>query len=294
MLGREVVEELEKAGFEVEAPPRSVVDITSGEAVRVFFEAGKKAGLVVNCAAYTAVDKAESEIQAALAVNRDGPANLAGQCAGLDLPLIHISTDYVFNGRSEVPYREDDPASPLNAYGRSKWEGEEAIRSRLARHVIVRTSWLYGARGANFVKTMIRLGRERGALNVVCDQRGSPTWTRDLARCIARIACRISAAPDKVCWGAYHFCGRGVTTWYDFACAVLENSRGWASLKVAKVNPVPTSSYPTPAVRPSWSVLDCRKIGDNFGIHPPDWQTSLERMLEELRLMSLPPAAGKP
>ncbi|MEN6441328.1 MAG: dTDP-4-dehydrorhamnose reductase [Syntrophobacter sp.] len=289
MLGREAVACLKQAGFEVDAPRRPAVDILRPESIRAVLEQpdGRK-GLVINCAAYTAVDRAESEPEAAFAVNRDGPANLARECLRLGLPLVHISTDYVFDGNSVTPYREEDAASPINVYGRSKWEGEEAVRLNLADHIIVRTSWLYGAQGANFVKTMLRLGREREVLTVVSDQHGCPTWTGDLAECIARIAVEIASQPGNVDWGTYHFCGKGITTWYDFARTIIEQGRKWEFLKVTEVKPVPTSSYPTPAARPQWSVMDCRKIGEKFGIFPPPWETSLTRMLQELRQAETP------
>jgi len=283
MLGREAAECLRQAGFDVQAPRRPAVDILRPESIRAVLGNGSDSGLVINCAAYTAVDRAESEPEAAFAVNRDGPANLARECRRFGLPLIHISTDYVFDGRSNTPYTEEDAAGPISVYGRSKWEGEEAVRLDLANHVIVRTSWLYGAQGANFVKTMLRLGREREVLAVISDQHGCPTWTRDLAGCISRIAVEIASRPQKVNWGTYHFCGKGITTWYDFACSIIEQGRKWQPLKVTEVRPIPTSSYPTDAVRPQWSVLDCGKIGENFGIFPPPWETSLMLMLQELR-----------
>ncbi len=239
-------------------------------------------GLLINCAAYTAVDKAESEPEAAFAVNRDGPANLADECERLGIPLIHISTDYVFNGKSDRPYREEDAADPLNVYGLSKWEGEEAVRSRLVEHIIVRTSWLYGSRGRNFVKTMLRLGAEREELKVVSDQYGCPTWSFDLAVCLVRIAERVLSGSEEVPWGTYHFCGAGVTTWYNFASAILDEARRRQSSRIARVSPVPTSSYPTVAARPGYSALDCGKIEASFGIAPPPWEKSLAGLIDKL------------
>ena len=217
MLGWEVVAALKNAGLKVAALHSSLIDITKRESVRSVLSRIGSAGLLINCAAYTAVDKAESEPEAAFAVNRDGPANLADECKRLGMPLIHISTDYIFDGKSDHPYREEDAADPLNVYGQSKWEGEEAVRSRLAEHIIVRTSWLYGSRGRNFVKTMLRLGTEREELKVVSDQYGCPTWTFDLAGCLVRIVERALFGSEKVPWGIYHFCGEGITTWYHFA-----------------------------------------------------------------------------
>ncbi|MFZ2448663.1 MAG: dTDP-4-dehydrorhamnose reductase [Syntrophobacteraceae bacterium] len=293
MLGGEVVEGLKAAGFQVEAPPKSVADITNRESMRSLLGRAKAPGLVINCAGYTAVDKAESEQEAAFALNRDGPGMLADECRERGLHLIHISTDYIFNGRAERPYREDDPADPLSIYGRSKWEGEEAVRSRLPAHIVVRTSWLYGARGTNFVKTMLRLAGEREELRVVSDQHGCPTWTRDLAGCLVRIADRIFADPQNVQWGTYHFCCGGVTTWFDFARAIVDAARERGRLKAVEVIPVSTASYPTPAARPMWSVLDCRKIREKFGISPPAWETGLARMLDELWLVQTPCAPAR-
>jgi len=282
MLGWEVVESLKSAGLKVAALDIPLIDITKSESVRSVLGGIGSPGLLINCAAYTAVDKAESEPEAAFAVNSDGPANLADECERLGIPLIHISTDYVFNGKSERPYREEDVADPLNVYGLSKWEGEEAVRSRLARHLIVRTSWLYGSRGQNFVKTMLKLGTEREELKVVSDQYGCPTWSFDLAGCLGRIAARALSGSEEVPWGTYHFCGEGITTWYQFALAILDEVRRGKSTRIARVSPVPSSSYPTVAARPRYSALDCGKIEASLGIAPPPWQRSLADLMDKL------------
>jgi len=282
MLGWEVVESLKNTGLSVAALDIPAIDITKRKSVQSVLSRISAPSLLINCAAYTAVDKAESEPEAAFAANRDGPANLADECERLGIPLIHISTDYVFNGKSDRPYKEDAAADPLNVYGLSKWEGEEAVRSRLAGHIIVRTSWLYGARGQNFVKTMLKLGAEREELKVVSDQYGCPTWSFDLAGCLVRIAERALFDSGKVPWGTYHFCGAGVTTWYNFASAILNEARQRASFRVARVSPVPGSSYPTVAVRPEYSALDCGKIGASLGVAPPPWEKSLAGLMDEL------------
>ena len=282
MLGWEVVELLKGAGHNVAALDIPQIDITKRESVRSVLGGIGSPGLLINCAAYTAVDKAESEPEAAFAANRDGPANLADECERLRIPLIHISTDYVFNGKSERPYREEDAADPLNVYGLSKWEGEEAVRSRLARHLIVRTSWLYGSRGQNFVKTMLKLGKEREELKVVSDQYGCPTWSCDLAGCLVRIGERALAGSEEVPWGTYHFCGEGITTWYHFALAILDEARRRESVRIAVVSPVPSSSYPTVAARPMYSALDCGKIEASLGIAPPPWEKSLAGLMDIL------------
>ena len=280
MLGWEVVESLKSAGLKVAPLDIPLIDITKRKSVRSVLGGIGSPGLLINCAAYTAVDKAESEPEAAFAVNRDGPANLADECKRLGIPLIHISTDYVFNGKSDRPYREEDASDPMNVYGLSKWEGEEAVRSLLARHLIVRTSWLYGSRGRNFVKTMLKLGTEREELKVVSDQYGCPTWSFDLAGCLVRVGQRALSGSEEVPWGTYHFCGEGITTWYHFALAILDEARRRQSARIARVSPVPSSSYPTAAARPRYSALDCGKIVASLGIAPPPWKMSIAGLMD--------------
>jgi len=196
--------------------------------------------------------------------------------------LIHISTDYVFDGTARSPYPETAQANPLSVYGKSKWEGEERVRSRLKEHIIIRTAWLYGVHGHNFVKTIIRLAREREELRVVADQYGCPTWTGDLADALVRVANAAMAPEKKDIWGTYHFCGAGVTTWHGFAEAIVGNAAGRELLRTARVVPITTMEYPTAAHRPAWSVLDCHEMGRVFGITPPAWQLGLDKMMEEL------------
>ena len=281
MLGSDLVGALQSAGLKTVELRRPRIDITRPESVRAALGALSAPGVVINCAAYTAVDLAESEPDKAFAANRDGPENLAAECSRLGIPLIHVSTDYVFDGRSRVPYREDDPVNPMNVYGRSKLQGEEAVRSKLSEHLIVRTSWLYGAKGKNFVKTILKLGCERDELKVVCDQHGRPTWTFDLAGCLLRMARRVLTDPRNAGWGTYHFCGKGAATWYEFASAILKEAEQ-RGRKVAKVSPGSSSEYPTAAARPVYSVLDCAKIEAAFDVAPPFWQKSLALLMEEL------------
>lgn len=284
MLGADLVEALKCAGLQTVALARPQVDITSPESVRSALGRIGAPGLVINCAAYTAVDKAESEREPAFAANRDGPANLADQCRKLRIPLIHISTDYVFDGKSPRPYKEEDAVNPINVYGLSKQQGEEEVRSRLAQHLIVRTSWLYGLRGQNFVKTILKLAAERDELRVVSDQHGCPTWSFDLAGCLVRISERVLSDSKDVPWGTFHFCGKGATTWYDFASAVLQEAER-TQLRpagLARLTPVPSSAWPTAAVRPMHSVLDCARIVAAFGIEPPSWEKSLARLIEQV------------
>ena len=234
--------------------------------------------LVVNAAAYTAVDAAEENTELAFQVNRDGPANLAAACLAGKIPLIHISTDYVYGGDQEGAYVEDDPTAPLGAYAQSKAEGDQAVSGILAEHIILRTAWVYGVHGHNFVKTMLRLGRDREQLSVVDDQKGCPTDAADLAGAILAIAQQIHKM-QKAPWGVYHFCGKGQTTWHGFAKEIFRLARQYETFKVEFVEPVPTSAYPTPARRPANSVLDCSKINRAFNIVPRAWEQSLADML---------------
>ena len=239
------------------------------------------ASLVINAAAYTAVDKAESEEDIAYAVNKDGPAYLASACKEAGIPLIHVSTDYVFDGSKKGPYLESDPVSPLGVYGRSKAAGEEEIRSRLQKHIILRTAWLYGIHGSNFVKTMLRLGKERQSLRVVSDQYGCPTYASDLAEAILAIS-ENHLEGRKIVWGTYHFCGGGFTTWHAFAEEIFRIACRYQSFNVKEIVPIGTSEYPTAAKRPHNSVLDCSLLRKNFGIIPHPWEESLAVMIEKL------------
>jgi dTDP-4-dehydrorhamnose reductase len=280
MLAQELLPCLQQAGFAVVERGRPVLDLTQEVSIHAVFEEVRPA-ICINTAAYTAVDKAESDVAGAFAVNRDGVASLAGVCYATGVPLIHLSTDYVFAGTASRPYREEDSTVPLGIYGRSKWEGEEAIRAIHREHLIVRTAWLYGHHGSNFVKTMLRLARERPVLQVVHDQHGCPTWTRDLAGALTAMCQRLVPARHACPWGTYHYCGAGQTTWYGLARAIFEEVSPSASLQIQRVEPIPTTAYPTPARRPAYSVLDCSKIQAAFGITPRPWQESLRDCMQE-------------
>jgi dTDP-4-dehydrorhamnose reductase len=281
MLGTDLMEVLEREGLSCVGMDLPDIDITRKDRLQSLL-ADLNPWLAINCAAYTAVDRAEQDQDAAFAINRDGPENLATTCAEIGAPLIHISTDYVFDGSKEGPYREDDPTAPLGVYGRSKWEGEAAVRSRLARHVIVRTAWLYGLHGPNFVKTMLRVMAERETVKVVVDQHGCPTWTGHLAEALATMAKRIRVDPESAPWGTYHYCGFGATTWHAFAVAIAEEARSYRNLAVQQVVPITTAEYPTPAQRPANSVLDCGKIQARFGASAKPWRPTLARFLRDL------------
>lgn len=242
---------------------------------------GCRPDLVINAAAYTDVDGAETEPARAMAINKDGSANLARVCAEYEIPLIHISTDYVFDGAKGSPYLETDPVSPLGVYGRSKAAGEQAVRSALAEHIIIRTSWLYGVHGHNFVKTILKLAMQREKLRVVCDQYGSPTSTADLAAAVLAIAGFVRQG-RAINWGTYHYCGLGIVSWHAFAKTILEIGRGYTRLKTVRVEPIKTAEYPTPAARPEYSALDCSLINQHFGISAKPWRDSLKIFIRQL------------
>ena len=242
------------------------------------------ADVIINAAAYTAVDRAESDPQLAFAINRDGPAYLAAACAAIGAALIHVSTDYVFDGTQKEPYVETDPVAPIGVYGQSKAAGEEAVRKILPAHIMIRTAWLYGVHGNNFVKTMLRLGHEQEIIRVVSDQFGCPTNAADLAQAILLIAARI-AAGREIKWGTYHYCGDGATSWHGFAETIFSMARRQATLLVKKVEPIATAEFPTPAKRPVNSVLNCDLIKNHFGVHTRPWKESLAETIKQLFIL---------
>jgi dTDP-4-dehydrorhamnose reductase len=256
-----------RRGIALAAFTHEQTDIGDRTAVAAVLTAHRPS-LVVNAAAYTNVDRAESETSAALEANAHAPAVLASACAGAAVPLLHISTDYVFDGTKARAYLESDAINPINAYGRSKADGEAAVRQVHPRHVILRTSWLYGEFGHNFLKTMVRLAREREELRVVADQRGSPTSTRDLADAILRIAPRL-ARGEKV-WGTYHFTGSGVTTWHGFASCIVAAQAPLTGRK-PRVTAITTTEFSTAARRPANSELDCSRFEQTFGFRGRPW-----------------------
>ncbi len=269
------------AGVTITALDRTSVDITAAASVAQAIAAAG-CDVVVNAAAHTAVDLAESEPESAFAVNADGPAFMAEACAAAGLPLIHLSTDYVFDGSKTGAYREDDPIAPLGVYGASKAAGERAVRERLAEHVIVRTAWVFGAHGKNFVKTMLRLGAERDALRIVADQTGCPTAAADIADAVLTVARQVAGRPADAPWGTYHFCGAECTTWHGFAASVFALRQELTGQASPRLDPIRTEEYPTPARRPMNSELDCSRIRQAFGIAAPDWHRSLADVMREL------------
>ncbi|MEM7225588.1 MAG: dTDP-4-dehydrorhamnose reductase [Pseudomonadota bacterium] len=275
-LGRELLRAAPPAGYRVQGATRGDADITRDDQVAAAIDRTRPA-LVINAAAYTAVDKAESEPEAAFAVNRDGAAVLAAACRAADLPLIQVSTDYVFDGTKQRAYREDDPVAPLGVYGASKEAGERAVREGLDRHIILRTAWVFGAFGGNFVKTMLRLAETRDALGVVDDQTGCPSPARAIAETILTIA----GTPNKA-WGTYHFAGQPPITWHGFAKEIFAARQARTGRAGPKLSAITTADYPTAARRPANSVLDGSKLTQAFGIEPADWRAGLADVLDEI------------
>ena len=236
--------------------------------------------VVVNAAAFTAVDRAETEVETSFTVNAKAPRAIARACAQLNFPIIHLSTDYVFSGTKSLPYREDDPVDPLNIYGQSKWQGEQAVRQSTARHVILRTSWVYSPFGSNFVRTMLRLSRERPELPVVADQRGSPTAASDVAEAILAIAAQLVSGTTAV-YGTFHYCGKGECSWYQFALEIFAFAKRYG-VATPHLVPITTAEYAAPAQRPMNSVLECGKLREVYGIDTRPWQLSLRTCIDEL------------
>jgi dTDP-4-dehydrorhamnose reductase len=266
------------------------LDLADRDAVRRLLDRCRPA-LIVNAAGYTAVDRAEAEPAAAFAVNADGPAHLAEATAAAESALVHLSTDYVFDGAKAAAYTEDDPVRPLGVYGASKAAGEQAVRGRLERHVILRTSWVFGTHGTNFVRTMLRLGQERDRLQVVADQRGCPTGAADIAEAIFGIARQLLLERRGDAWGTYHFAGRGSTTWYGFAEAIFERAQAsWG--RRPEVAPITTADYPTPARRPAVSVLDCARFERTFALPRRPWTEQLDSVLRSLLGADAPMASA--
>jgi dTDP-4-dehydrorhamnose reductase len=237
--------------------------------------------LLVNAAAYTAVDKAESDMETAFAVNRDGAGALAAAARASDIPITHVSTDYVFDGRKIGAYVETDATNPLGVYAKSKLEGELAVASANPRHLILRTAWLYAPYGANFLRTMLRLARERPELRVVDDQHGQPTYVPHLAEAILAIAKALSNKQGQGRWGTYHIAAGGETTWHGFAGAIVRAGARLGTPQVPVI-PITTAEYPTLAARPANSRLDCSKLERTFGVRLPHWQQGLAACIAEI------------
>jgi len=274
-LGSEVAAAYKRRGHEVLVTDRQALDFMQPTQAAVLVRS-QQPDWLINCAAYTQVDKAESEPEIAYTVNRDTPGQLAQAVAENGGRMLQVSTDFVFDGRQNRPYVEDDAPNPLGVYGRSKLEGEQAVLAALPTATLLRTAWVYGVHGHNFVKTMLRLAGEGKPLRVVSDQLGSPTWTSD-------IVTAITALVDRQAAGVFHFTAAGETSWHGFASAILEEaSRIGFDIKTGSVEPIPTTDYPTPATRPAYSVLNTNKIKPYLSAPLPGWRDSLKNMLQEL------------
>jgi dTDP-4-dehydrorhamnose reductase len=276
-LGCELAKAFEARRYPYRSIAHAQADVADEAAVRPFFEMPHAA--VVNAAAYTRVDQAEDEPAAAFRANRDGPALLARLCARAGTPLIHISTDYVFDGRKTVPYVETDRPNPINVYGRSKLAGEAAVAENLREHVILRTSWVFGEHGRNFLKTILRLCDERGGVEVVTDQRGCPTCTIDLAEAICTIIGRIRAGGAP--FGLYHVASPEAVSWHDFAKVILQ-ARERLTGKAASLVPVLGKDFPGRASRPANSALDSSRFFETFGFRAANWRARASEVVARL------------
>jgi len=267
------------SAYELFAVGHDELDITDIDAVKSCFSEFQP-DAVINAAAYTAVDRAELDVDVAFAVNRDGPANLARACDQCDIPFIHVSTDYVFDGSKRGAYVEGDSVAPLGIYGMSKLAGEQEVQQLCSKSIIIRTSWVFSAFGQNFVKTMLRLGSEREELGIVADQHGCPTSAGELARGVYHV---LDIGLNDNYWDIYHFCQPVPTTWFKFAEAIFDTARKQGmNLKVSGVNAITTDEYPTPAKRPVSSVMDCSKFESTFDFNITPWRDSLNEVVKEL------------
>jgi len=277
-VGREIAALAAERAVPLTALDRAGVDITDADALNRAMEAYRP-DIVINAAAYTAVDKAESEPELANLINATAPGLIAAACARFGAGLIHISTDYVFDGTKTGAYVESDPIAPLGVYGASKAAGEAAVRDALDKHLIVRTAWVYGAYGNNFLKTMLRLANDRDRLTIVADQRGCPTATRDIAEGLLAAAEALNGDAAKA--GTYHLAGTGVTTWFDFASEIIARAAPFTG-KQPTMAPITTADYPTPARRPANSELSSELFANTFGFRAAPWQQRVAEVVEVL------------
>jgi dTDP-4-dehydrorhamnose reductase len=281
-VGKELVSIAKQHGLDVIAAGRAELEITQLKNIESAIQ-HHKPDLVINAAAYTAVDRAEEEQDIAYAINRDGAENLASVCKEQDIPLLHISTDYVFDGTNSEAYSEMDAVSPLGIYGISKWQGEEAIRQKLPQHIILRVAWVFGAQGNNFVKTMLRLAKDRDELNVISDQFGGPSPAKDIAKTLISLA-ETYQKEKTLEWGTYHYCGTEKTNWCNFSKEIFTQAKEKGLInKEIKVHAITTAEYPVPAKRPANSMLNCSKLKNTFGIEMPSWKKALNEVLIELK-----------
>ncbi|MEZ9669507.1 dTDP-4-dehydrorhamnose reductase [Vibrio breoganii] len=275
-VGHCLVNQLQN-NVELLAVDREELDITSRDAVFTLVSEFKP-DFIINAAAHTAVDKAEDEVDLSYAVNCDGPKYLAEAAKNVGGTVLHISTDYVFPGNKQGVYSEEDETGPLGVYGKTKLAGELALVEANERHIILRTAWVFGEHGNNFVKTMLRLGKDREALSIVGDQYGGPTYAGDIARALITIMNKLSADNDSSLYGVYHFSGAPHVSWYEFAQDIFQQAETKQLLKAPTLTSITTDMYPTPAVRPENSKMNCDKIQRNFGIAPSNWRAALDNI----------------
>lgn len=276
MTGAELTRQAPASGWECVSFTRAGLDIADRNAVLAAMRESMP-HVVINAAAYTAVDDAEDDEATATLVNGDGAGNVAQAAEAIGAGVIHISTDYVFDGASRIPYLPSDPVNPKNAYGRSKLAGELGVRASTPRHMIIRTSWVYSHEGRNFVRTMLRAGETRKEISVVNDQHGSPTSAADLAAALISAAEAMHGNPALA--GTYHFSNSGMTTWCDFANTIFKMRGG----EIPVVNPILSAEYRTPTARPAWSVLDCSSFENELGIQRRPWQTALRDVMDKIQ-----------
>ncbi|MDA7744283.1 dTDP-4-dehydrorhamnose reductase [Porticoccaceae bacterium] len=277
-LGRCLNDQLVNTDHEVIYTSREQIDIANFEVTKSkILEFSPD--LIINATAYTAVDKAEEEKKIANLINHLAVKNIADICNQLKCWLIHVSTDYVFDGNSKVPYKEDDQTNPQGAYGETKLKGELAIQASGCKYIIIRTAWVFSEYGNNFLKTMLRLGAERDELSIVGDQMGCPTYAQDIARSIVAIATKLNSQKD---YGIYHYCGDQPCSWFDFAKEIFDQLKMYDQISTPTIKAVTTEEYPTLAKRPKFSVLDNKKIQENFDIFSSDWKVGVESSLKRL------------
>lgn len=277
-VGHCLQQQLSKTSLDYVALTRAELDISDAQAVDAVVQKIQPT-IIINAAAYTAVDKAEQEQEIAYAINRDGPKNLASAAKAINAAILHISTDYVFAGDQAGAYDEEHSTDPQSIYGHSKFAGEQAVAHANEQHIILRTAWVFGEHGNNFVKTMIRLGNSRDTLGIVADQEGGPTYAGDIASALLKIAQEYISG-KSIPWGIYHYSGMPHVSWFDFAQKIFAQveQAGLYSKSIPSLNPITTADYPTPAKRPANSKLNCSKLERAFGVAPSDWQQALKNI----------------
>jgi len=280
-LGRCLIDQLEHHEFSFISASRDQIDISNFQSTKSKIKLISP-DIIINASAYTAVDTAENDRETAEVINYLAVSNLAEICVELDCWLIHISTDYVFDGNSKTPYLEGDKTNPQGVYGDTKLKGEMAIQSSSCKHIIVRTAWVFSEYGSNFLKTMLKLGSVNNEINVVGDQIGCPTYAQDIAKAIIHILPILHSSQENS--GLYHYCGNEACSWYDFSNEIFTEAKAMGFKSPDFINQIATSAYPTPADRPAYSVLDCTLIHNTFGVDRSDWRAGIRMSLHNLKI----------